>query len=60
MIWARMSTKIARCLALATVLTLSADLVQVAFLGLLVAMFGGLWLRGNAESVRLPVVEPRA
>jgi hypothetical protein len=59
MIWARMPTKTAGCLTLATVLTLSSDLAQLVFVGLLVVMLGGLWLRRTVELARLRVVEPQ-
>jgi hypothetical protein len=55
MIAAQIPTKIACCLTLATVLTLSSELVQLVFLGLLLA---GLWLRRSVELARLRVVEP--
>jgi hypothetical protein len=60
MITARVPTKIAYCLTLATVLTLSSDLVELVFFGLLVAILGGLWLRRAVELARLQVVEPHA
>jgi hypothetical protein len=60
MITARMLTKTGLYLTLATVLTLSNDLVAIVFLGLLVAMLGGLWLHGAVVSARLQVVEPHA
>jgi hypothetical protein len=60
MITARIPTKIAYCLMLAALLTLLSDLVELVFLGLLVAMLGGLWLRGAVELARLRVVEPHA
>jgi hypothetical protein len=52
--------KIAYCLTIATVLTLSSDLVELVFLGLLVVMLGGLWLLRAVELARLQVVEPHA
>jgi hypothetical protein len=60
MITARTLTGIACCLALATALTLSGDLVQLVFLGLPVGLLGGLWLRRTVELARLRVVEPHA
>ena len=60
MIKARILTKIAYCLMLATVLTLSSELAQLVFLGFLVAVLGALWLRRTMELARLRVVEPHA
>jgi hypothetical protein len=60
MITARMLTKIAIWLTLASVLTLSSALFQFVFLGLLLVMLLGLWLRRSVELARLPVVEPQA
>jgi hypothetical protein len=60
MITARMLTKIAICLTLASVLTLSSVLFQFVFLGLLLAILLGLWRRQSVELARLRVVEPQA
>lgn len=58
MIAARILTKVAFCLTLALMLTLSGQLVELVFFGLLVAMLGGL--SRTMELARLRVVEPHA
>jgi hypothetical protein len=41
-------------------MTLSSEFAQLVLLGLLVAAFGGLWLRRTVELARLRVVAPHA
>jgi hypothetical protein len=55
-----MLTKIAGCLTLAMVLTLSSEVFQSIFVGLLVALLAGLWLRRSVELAGLRLVGPSA